>query len=109
MLFINYLFNNYTITLFHYTIFYMLPGHGRLGYILPEMCYLCSGSIRIKGIVELSGYAYALIVHSYLFKRVHILLRIGMQRYTEKEAEDIYREIDFLDMEGRVGLMIYRC
>ncbi|HDP79835.1 MAG TPA: hypothetical protein ENN21_03215 [Spirochaetes bacterium] len=63
----------------------------------------------MKGVVDLSGYAYGLIVHSYPFKPVHILLRIGMQSYTEKEAEDIYREIDFLDLEGRVGVMIYRC
>ena len=62
----------------------------------------------MKGIVDLDGFAFGLIAHSYPVKPLHLMFRIGKQSYTKHETEDIYRDISFIDLEGRIGVIFYR-
>ncbi len=74
-------------------------------YISPDL-YLQYAAM--KGIVNLSGSAFGIITHSYPGNNIHLMFRIGKQYYTEQEGEELYREIDFLDLEGRIGVLFSR-
>lgn len=74
-------------------------------YFSPDL-YLQYASM--KGVVDISGFAFGLIAHSYPVKPLHLMVRLGKQVYTKQETGDIYREIDFIDLEGRIGLIFNR-
>ncbi len=63
----------------------------------------------MNGVVQLSGFAFGFIINSYPVKPLHLMMRIGKHLYTKKETEEFYREIEFIDVEGRIGVLIGRC
>jgi hypothetical protein len=69
-------------------------------YISPDF-YIQAAYMR--GVIDLDGMAYGIIINSYPFKPVTLFFRAGQQVY----HKDKY-EYKFIDIEGRIGLILYR-
>ncbi len=60
-------------------------------------------AVYLRGVIDMSGVAYGIIINSYPFRPVTLFLRAGQHLYTKDEYS--YK---FIDLEGRIGLILYR-
>jgi hypothetical protein len=63
--------------------------------------------VYLKGIIERDGWAYGIIINSYPVKPFSFMIRIGEQSYNNIKGKE-YGNIDFMDYEGRVGVVLNR-